>query len=133
MIECSRKTGRIRHVYIKGKLAATLKPKDGLLALTLHGAGLLLSRITAAPNIVVVDTDVADAIREGGDVFAKHVVRADPGLRPGEEVIVTDSVGNLLGVGSAVLTGSEMTSFKRGVAVNLRKGSQETSRVESDV
>jgi len=128
MIECSRKTGRIRHIYIRGKLAATLRPKDGFLALTPHGADIILSRVRAAPNVVVVDDSVADAIRDGGDVFAKHVVRADLGLRPGEEVIVTDSGGSLLGVGSAVLAGHEMTEFKRGVAVNLRKSSGNLSR-----
>ena len=125
-IQCSRKTGRIRHIYIRGRLAATLKPKDGFLALTLYGAGLLLSKIEEVPNIVVVDPSVSDAIKEGGDVFAKHVIRADPDLRPGEEVIVTDSGSKLLGVGSAVLAGAEMTSFKRGVAVNLRRGSSES-------
>ena len=121
-IKCSRRTGRIRHVYIRGKLIATLRPKDGFLALTPDGADIILSKITPAPNVVVVDADVADAIKEGGDVFAKHVIRADLGLRPGEEVIVTDPNGTLLGVGSAVLAGQEMTSFRRGVAVNLRKG-----------
>ena len=132
MIQCSRKTGRIRHIYIRGKLAATLKPKDGFLALTPHGAAIVLSKVRPAPNVVAVDTTVSDAIREGGDVFAKHVVRADPDLRPGEEVIVTDSDGGLLGVGSAVLAGHEMTAFRRGVAVNLRKGSDETSHEKSD-
>jgi 7-cyano-7-deazaguanine tRNA-ribosyltransferase len=132
MIECSRKTGRIRHIYVKGKLAATLRPKDGFLALTLHGASILLSKIKVSPNLVAVDDSVAEAIKEGGDVFAKHVVRADPDLRPSEEVIVTDSGGVLLGVGSAVLAGREMTLFKRGVAVNLRKGSAEVADERSD-
>ena len=132
-IECSRKTGRIRHIYIRDKLAATLRPKDGFLALTPYAASLILSKIGYAPNVVVVDASVADAVKDGGDVFAKHVVRADSELRPGEEVIVTDSVGNLLGVGSAVLAGHEMTVFKRGVAVNLRKGSFEASHSKTGV
>jgi predicted RNA-binding protein (TIGR00451 family) len=122
MIECSRKTGRIRHIYLRGELIATLRPKDGFLALTPAGASVILEEVKQAPNLVVVDSTVSDAIRVGGDVFAKHVVRAEPGLRPGEEAIVIDEQGNLLGVGSAVLSGHEMTSFKRGVAVNLRRG-----------
>jgi 7-cyano-7-deazaguanine tRNA-ribosyltransferase len=126
-IQCSRRTGRIRHIYIQGELAATLKPKDGFLALTPKGASIILSKLKAPPNVVTVDSSVAEAIRDGGDVFAKHVLHADSELRPGEEAIVTDSVGGLLGVGSAVLAGHEMTAFKRGVAVNLRKGSNEVS------
>jgi archaeosine-15-forming tRNA-guanine transglycosylase len=95
-IKCSRKTGRIRHIFLRDKLIATLRPKDGLLALTVHGADIILSRVKDAPNVVVVDPSVAEAIRVGGDVFAKHVVRADQNLRPGEEVIVTGPDGTLL-------------------------------------
>jgi 7-cyano-7-deazaguanine tRNA-ribosyltransferase len=132
-VECSRRTGRIRHVYSREKLIATLKPKDGFLALTPEGASILLSRIDAPPNLVVVDSSVRDAIRVGGDVFAKHVRRADRDLRPGEEVIVTDEEGALLGVGSAVLSGHQMIQFKRGVAVNLRKGADESILAKSYV
>jgi len=133
LIECSRRTGRIRHIYFRGKLIATLRPKDGFLALTPDGAGIIVSRVREAPNVVVVENDVADAIRVGGDVFAKHVVRSDPNLRPGEETLVTDENGELLGVGSAVLAGHEMTAFRRGVAVNLRKGVKEVSDGRTNV
>ena len=131
LIECSRRTGRIRHIYVQGRLVATLRPKDGFLALTPDGANIILSKVGDAPNIVVVDSSVADAIRVGGDVFAKHVVHADRNLKPGEEAIVTDEDGTLLGVGSAVLAGHEMTAFKRGVAVSLRKGVDEADREET--
>lgn len=124
-IECSRKTGRVRHIYDQNRLIATLRPKDGYLALTPHAASLILSRVEHPPNLVVVQTDVSDVIKMGGDIFAKHVVRADPNLRPGEEVIVTDEDASLLGVGAAVLSGREMCAFKRGVAVKLRKGQNE--------
>jgi 7-cyano-7-deazaguanine tRNA-ribosyltransferase len=121
-IECSRKTGRIRHVFVNDQLIATLRPKDGYLALTTHGASVILSKAKKPPNIVSVETDVSEAIQSGGDVFAKHVVRADPELRPADEAIVTDESGTLLGVGRAVLSGVEMMDFKRGVAVKLRRG-----------
>ena len=132
LIKCSRKTGRIRHIYFRDKLIATLRPKDGLLALTLDGANIILSRLKDAPNVVAVDLSVAEAIRVGGDVFAKHIVRADQNLRPGEEVIVTGADGTLLGVGSAVLAGREMAAFKRGVAVNLRRGIDERAHALTD-
>jgi len=124
-IECSRRTGRIRYVYAQDRLIATLRAKDGCLALTPFGASIILSKIENAPNVVVVQSDVAEAVRAGGDVFAKHVVQADRELRPAEEVIVTDEEGLLLGVGFAVLSGREMPAFKRGVAVKLRTGSDQ--------
>jgi predicted RNA-binding protein (TIGR00451 family) len=128
-ITCSRRTGRIRHIYIRGKLIATLRPKDGCLALAPDGALLILSKIKQPPNLVVVQDDVADFVRAGGDVFAKHVARADMGLRPAEEVIVTDEQGVLLGVGKAVLSGKDMSFFKRGVAVRVRKGTNEPNEL----
>jgi predicted RNA-binding protein (TIGR00451 family) len=130
-ITCSRRTGRIRHIYRGGKLIATLRPKDGYLALAPAGAVLILSKIKQPPNLVVVQNDVADFIRAGGDVFAKHVARADMGLRPAEEVIVTNEQGVLLGVGKAVLSGKDMSFFKRGVAVRVRKGASEQTVIDS--
>lgn len=121
-IECSRRTGRIRHVYRGGHLITTLRPKDGYLALTPHGGGILLAKAKTLPNVVSVQNDVSEFVKSGGDVFAKHVVRADQELRPAEEVIVTDERGVLLGVGRSVLSGTDMTHFKKGVAVKLRKG-----------
>jgi 7-cyano-7-deazaguanine tRNA-ribosyltransferase len=131
-IECSRKTGRIRHIYDHEELIATLRPKDGFLALTPAGANKILSRIRNPPNLVLVDSSVRDEIKAGGDVFAKHVVRADDELRPGEEAVVADEERRLLGVGSAVLTGREMRAFKRGVAVNLRRGVDEAANESVD-
>lgn len=129
-IRCSKRTGRIRHIYIGGKLIATLRPKDGCLALAPDGALLILSKIKPPPNLVVVQDDVADFVRAGGDVFAKHVVRADLGLRAAEEVIVTNEQGVLLGVGKAVLSGKDMSFFKRGVAVRVRKGTNESTELD---
>ena len=131
-IECSRKTGRIRHVYAHGRLIATLRPRDGYLALTPYGASIILTKIENPPNLVKVESDVAEAIQSGGDVFAKHVLHADPELRPADETIVIDERGILLGVGRAVLSGMEMCDFRRGVAVKIRRGVQEERGVDKD-
>lgn len=132
LIECSRKTGRIRHIFSRNRLIATLRPKDGYLALTPHGASIILSKVNNPSNLVVVQTDVSGAIKSGGDVFARHITRASQDLRPGEEAIVTDEAGLLLGVGAAVLSGREMCAFKKGVGVKLRKGVTETAHVNTE-
>ncbi len=130
LIECSKRTGRIRHIYRNHKLVATLRPKDGYLALTPDGANILLTKFRDLQNVVVVQDDVSEMVRDGGDVFAKHVVQANSNLRPAEEVIVTDEQYKLLGVGRAVLSGDEMRYFKRGVAVKLRRGVQRGPRTD---
>ncbi|MFQ6076345.1 MAG: PUA domain-containing protein [Candidatus Bathyarchaeia archaeon] len=121
----SRRTGRIRHVYLNGVLLATLRPKDGMFSLTIAGARRMASILPPPRMRVVVREDVERFIVEGGNVFAKHVVGADPEIRPQEEVIVTNSKDEVLAVGRALLTGREMPAFKRGVAVRTRKGAEE--------
>src|SRR5712692_7093426 len=84
-------THKIRHIYVDGTLLATLRAKDGFLALTIDG-GRALKRILRPPKYrVKVVRGVEEYILKGGDVFAKHVVNVDPELRPEEEVMVVDS------------------------------------------
>jgi len=131
----SRKTGRIRHIYYRQRLIATLRPTDGFLALTVHGARILLAEVKNLRNCVIVQNDVSEHIRRGGDVFAKHLVGVSELVRPAEEVIATDEVGRLLGVGTALQSGNDMKQFKRGVAVRIRRGIDEgttTSTVDSE-
>ncbi len=71
---------------------------------------------------VVVQNDVEEFIRMGRNVFAKHVLAADKGIRPESDVLIVDENDALLGVGKAVLTGREMTVFKTGAAVKTRHG-----------
>ncbi len=118
----SRRTGRIRHIYLVGKLLATLRPKDGMFSLTLIGAKRLMDRIDPPRLWVKVPNDVAVFVADGKSVFAKHVVGADVEIRPQEEVTVIDAGGRVVAVGRAVLTGREMLVFKRGVAVKVRRG-----------
>ncbi len=81
---------------------------------------------------MVVQSDVAEFVRSGGDVFSKHIVHADENLRPGDEALVTDEKGALVGVGKAVLSGKDMRFFKRGVAVRIRKGTGEPKAAQPD-
>ena len=125
-IEYSRRTGRVRFLYDeKGELLATLRAKDGYLALTQEG-GLRLLRAFKSPKLrVVVQSNVGEFIRQGRNVFAKHVVVADEEIRPEGEVLIVDEKDALLGVGKAVLTGREMTAFKTGAAIKTRHGIDE--------
>lgn len=125
MVVHSPRTGRMRHLYRNGKLIATLRPTDGMLALSLEGAKLLM-RKRCFKNIVIVETGVSDFIRRGRNVFAKHVRHASPTIRPEDEVIVVNEEKELLATGRAFLSGEEMLSFKRGVAVKVRRGVSES-------
>ncbi|HZY94206.1 MAG TPA: PUA domain-containing protein [Candidatus Bathyarchaeia archaeon] len=118
----SPNTHRIRHIYNNGKLLATYRPKDGLLALSIPG-GEILRRILEPPRKrVTVTPGVEKFIMKGGNVFAKHVVKVDPDLLPAEEVLVVDEKDQLLAVGRSFFNAQEMLSFKTGVAVKVRHG-----------
>jgi len=118
----SRRTGRIRHVYLNHKLLATLRPNDGMFSLTITGAKRLMKGLKPLRLWVKVQKDAEPFIAKGKSVFAKHVVDADSEVRPQEEVVVMGEKGRVLAVGKAVLTGKEMKAFKQGVAVKVRRG-----------
>ncbi|MEM1553216.1 MAG: PUA domain-containing protein [Candidatus Bathyarchaeia archaeon] len=124
-IAYSKRTGRIRYVFLNGKRLATMRPMDGLFSLSIEGAKRILESGVPAKCIVTVKNDVSKFIAEGGDVFAVHVLKADDEIRPKDEVIVVNEKGEVLAVGKAMLSGEEMTAFKVGVAVKVRRGSSE--------
>jgi predicted RNA-binding protein (TIGR00451 family) len=118
----SRKTNKIRLIFRDGRLISTLRAKDGFLALTPDGAEVVLTSMKKPPRVVIVRSDVAEFIKAGRNVFAKHVMAADSSIRPQDEAIVVDEKRHLLAVGRAALAGWEMTQFKRGTAVRTRRG-----------
>jgi len=122
MVVRSKKTGKVKNIYYQKKLLATLRPKDGYLALGVEGAKRLATFLPPPRYRVVPRDDVIEFLRKGRNLFAKHIIECDPGIRPGEEVFVSDSKGNVVAVGKAVLTGLEMKRFKNGVAVKIRRG-----------
>jgi uncharacterized protein with predicted RNA binding PUA domain len=117
----SKRTGRIRYIYLEGKRLATMRPTDGLFSVSILGAEKIV-KSGRSRCVVVVRNDVSRFVAEGGDVFAAHVVRVDDEVRPRDEVVVLDEDDRVLAVGRAVLSGEEMRVFKRGVAVKVRRG-----------
>jgi uncharacterized protein with predicted RNA binding PUA domain len=121
----SKRTKRIRHIYLDGKRLATLRPTNGMFSLTVAGAKRILNGLRKPRLWVKVSREAAPFVAKGKSVFAKHVIDADKEIRPREEVIVVDEKGEVLAVGKAVLTGAEMKAFKCGVAVRVRWGALE--------
>src|SRR5512136_214462 len=76
----SGRTNKIRLIFRDGKLISTLRARDGFLALTPDGAKVILASMKKPPRVVVVRGDVAEFIRAGRNVFAKHVMSADSSI-----------------------------------------------------
>ncbi len=118
----SKRTGKIRHIYLDGKLLATLRPTNGLFSLTIKGAKRMMKNVKKQRLWVKVMAEAEPFIVKGKSVFAKHVVNSDNEIRPQEEVVVINEKNEVLAVGKALLTGMEMKAFRRGVAVRVRRG-----------
>ena len=118
----SKTTGRIRYVSLNGERLATLRPTDGLLSLSITAAKFIAENADFAQCFVTVRDDVSKFVADGSDVFAAHVVKADDVIPARDEVIVVDESGKVLAVGRALLSGSEMKTFKTGIAVKVRHG-----------
>jgi len=125
----SKRTGRIRYVYLNGVRLVTMRPTDGLFSLSLNGAKRLACHRDRAKCFVTIKNDVTEFAAAGGDVFAVHVVSADEEIRSSDEVIVVDDRKRVLAVGRAMLSSREMAAFKRGVAVKVRRGIREQSQI----
>lgn len=114
--------GRIRQVWLGDKILCTIRASDGFIVLNRKGAELLHAALKPPRLRVTVSEEAAPLVASGRTVFAKHVVAADPEIRPAEEVLVVDPKDKLLASGKALLNGEEMLAFKTGVAVVVRRG-----------
>ena len=120
----SRNTGRIRHIYLGDALQATFRPTDGVFTLTIAAAKRLIEQVPDLAYTVTVSEEAAEFVSQGKNVFAKHVLGAGEKIRPGDEVIIITEKSSVVGVGKALLLSGEMKSFKIGVAVKTRRGSE---------
>ncbi|MCD6301131.1 MAG: pseudouridine synthase [Staphylothermus sp.] len=121
----SPSTGKIRYLLYEDKLYLSLRAGDHRFLLHIPSARVL-NRLAEPPKFrVYVNINYAEFIKNGGNVFSKHVVMADPEIRPGDEVVVVDENGELIGVGRAIRPGWEMIYYNWGEAVRIREGVQE--------
>ncbi|OWT32533.1 tRNA-guanine(15) transglycosylase [Methanobrevibacter sp. 87.7] len=120
--EKSKKTGKIRHVSVNGKMVANMRASDAFLILTKEGARRLHSATEYPNNRVVVNEDSEPFTRDGKSVFCQFVVECDENIRANDEVLLVNKDDDLLGIGKALLNPNEIKSFNKGQAIKTRKG-----------
>jgi len=119
-IKNSRRTGRMRWVYLDGELIASLRASDNWiipkekLALSLH------EKFPRPLLRVSVDDEAKPFVEEGKSVFCKFVVEIDVNLRCMDEVLVVDREDKLIRVGTLHLSPGEVMEYDRGMAVRVR-------------
>ncbi len=126
--DLSKRTGRIKYVYSKEGLLATIR-ENGSLALTVLGAALLArSEGFKKGYCVTVSDEAAGPVSEGRSVFVKHIVKYGELIKPKLDVAVLDRKERVIAVGQSVISSRMMAELKKGVAVKVREGLK-TSRM----
>ncbi len=131
-VRVSRSTGRIRSVILHGRLLATLRSHDGFFTLGMEGARRLHSISPGMINRVMVTRDSAEFNGKGFNVFFKFITACDPDIIAGNEVLVVGPDDDLVAVGKASVSGSEMRNYRNGVAVKVHRGSLEAEAIDPD-
>jgi len=121
-IERSKNTNKIRYIYHKNNLLLTLRPTNGFFTLSLFSARKIIKNIPVPRLRIIVMTEISEFIKQGRNVFCKHVVGVDKNLRPLDEVIVVNQEDELLAIGRLKIAVDLLTAFKTGIAVMVRKG-----------
>jgi 7-cyano-7-deazaguanine tRNA-ribosyltransferase len=118
----SKNTGKIRHVYYDDKLLLNFRPQNGLFTLSLYAANKII-KYTSIPNLrAIVLSDISKFIKEGRNVFCKHITEIDDNLRPLDEVIIVNQEDELLAIGKLILPVPYIKSFSSGIAIKVRRG-----------
>lgn len=121
-VAVSPSTGKIRFLILNGKKYLALRSKDYRFNLYI-AAGEVLHRVLPHPRLrVYVKSEYVEFVSKGGSLFCKHVLMADPDIRPNDEVLAVDHQGRLVAVGRSRLAGWEMVFYNRGEAVKVREG-----------
>ncbi len=119
-IKRSRRTGRIRWIYDKKELIASVRASDHFI-IPKTPLAKKLHKFFKYPGLrVVIDSEAIPFVSEGKSVFAKFVREIDMDLRAGDEVLVVDENDNLIRTGTLVLSPQECLDFERGIAVRIR-------------
>ena len=118
------KSGRIRRIYVDGKLAFVLRNNDGYLLPTLYGATFLERR-------VILDFEAVEYVKNGRSVPAKYVVTTSQEVRPYGEVAVVDPHGSVVAVGRLMYSTRELT-LRRGYAVRVRESLKKATEAQKE-
>jgi uncharacterized protein with predicted RNA binding PUA domain len=119
-IYTSPRTGKIKEIRNRNVRIASLNPKSGFFSLSIEGARKLVGK--KGSPVAVIKSSIISEVSRGGNVFAKHITDAEPGIRAGNEAIVVSEDSSLVAIGRSLLSGDEAKKFKHGIAIKVRRG-----------
>lgn len=115
-------TGRVRNVLDnEGNHLFSPSLTNGSLAATALG-GLWLSKQKPRPPGVVVDEHAEPFVRKGRNVFHGFILSVDKEVKQGDICLIYNQSGEYIAIGKAECEATEMTLFKKGIAIRVRDG-----------
>lgn len=121
IIELSKRTGRPRYIKLDREIIATIRYPDNMIALSLRGAERLKEILGEKAPRVVLRESGAERVRRGMSPLAADIKYCSDGIRPGEEVLVESSDGELIAVGKAITSSRIMRELEAGAVIKIRK------------
>ena len=76
--------------------------------------------ITEAEKSVVVDKKTAESVLQGANVYAPGIVRCGS-MHFGDEITILSELGEVMAVGKAEMSATEVLTFKKGLAITVSK------------
>ncbi|MFW9777333.1 MAG: tRNA guanosine(15) transglycosylase TgtA [Candidatus Heimdallarchaeota archaeon] len=120
-IERSQKTGVLRRFTEGDDLLGTFRASDFIIVPSPRFAEMLYNFLPRPQMRVEASDEAVPFVKQNKDLLAKFVIKADPMIRCGEEVLIVNKQGSFLNYGKSVLSVPEMLDFNRGVAVRVRR------------
>jgi 7-cyano-7-deazaguanine tRNA-ribosyltransferase len=117
----SKKTKKIRNIYVNKKHILSMRASDSMFTLKTEGAKKLHKNFNYPKLRVVIDSDAVPFVKDGKSVFAKFVKDCDSNLRPMDECLIVDNDDKLIAIGRCILNREEMITFTNGIAVKNRE------------
>jgi 7-cyano-7-deazaguanine tRNA-ribosyltransferase len=120
-IERSPKTGILRRFLDGDGLLGTFRASDFIIVPSSRFAHILHKFLPNPKMRVEASDEAVPFVKQNKDLLAKFVIKADPLIRCGEEVLIVDEQDSYLNYGKSMLSVPEMLDFERGVAVRVRR------------
>ena len=76
--------------------------------------------ITPTKSKVIVDKKTAESVLQGANVYAPGIVNCES-MRVGDLITVISEIGEIVAVGEAKMSATEILTFKKGLAVSVSR------------
>jgi uncharacterized protein with predicted RNA binding PUA domain len=117
----SKSTKRLKLIKHKENVFASIK-ENGIVTLSIESAKNMMWTRRFFDSCVKINEDAEEFVSKGGNLFCKHIKSVGKNIQVGLDVGILNAKSELIAVGKAVVPKEYMLSFKRGIAVKVRKG-----------